>query len=126
MMRATTNEKGFTLIELLAAMVILSVLISVGFKKVDTISSAAEQNMLTQGIMELNTRESLTWFQVKLGHPGYGGDEILWAGLNTNLSSGYIWEVAPTRSGGTLKFGNHTSLLTRTFSANDRPGQWSL
>ena len=32
-MRSHADEKGFTLIELLAAMVILSVLISVGFKK---------------------------------------------------------------------------------------------
>ena len=126
MIMATENEKGFTLIELLAAMVILSVLISVGFKKVETISSVSEQNMLTQGIVELNTRESLTWFQVKLSHPGYGGDENLWTGLDKSLSSGYVWEAAPTRSGGTLKFGNRISPLHRMYSTNNRPGQWSL
>ena len=91
MMKATANEKGFTLIELLATMVILSVLISVGFKKVDTISSASEQTMLTQGIMELNTRESLTWFQVKLSHPGYGGDEFygqVWISISVRVIFG--------------------------------------
>jgi prepilin-type N-terminal cleavage/methylation domain-containing protein len=125
-MRSHADEKGFTLIELLAAMVILSVLISVGFKKVETISSASEQNMLAQGIAELNTRESLTWFQVKLSASGYGGDENLWAELDTNLSPGYIWEVTPTQSGGTLKFGRQTLLLNRTVSEHDQPGQWSL
>ena len=125
-MRSHADEKGFTLIELLAALVILSVLISVGFKKVETISSASEHNMLAQGIAELNTRESLTWFQVKLSASGYGGDENLWAELDTNLSPGYIWEVTPTQSGGTLKFGRQTLLLNRTVSEHDQPGQWSL
>ena len=125
-MRSHADEKGFTLIELLAAMVILSVLISVGFKKVETISSVSEQNMLAQGIAELNTRESLTWFQVKLSASGYGGDENLWAALDTNLSPGYVWEVTPTRAGGTLKFGQQTLLLNRTVSEHDQPGQWSL
>lgn len=122
----TENEKGFTLIELLAAMVILSVLISVGFKKVDTISSVSEQNMLVQGIAELNTRESLTWFQVKLSAAGYNSDESLWAALDKNLSPGYAWDVAPTQTGGTLRFGSQISLLNRSTSAKDRPGQWSL
>ena len=113
-------------IELLAAMVILAVLISVGFKKVETISSVSEQNMLVQGIVELNTRESLTWFQVKLSASGYKGDENLWAELDTNLSPVYVWEVAPTQSGGTLRFGQQASTLFRTISKHDQPGQWSL
>ena len=125
-MSVRQNEKGFTLIELLASLVILSVLISVGFKKVETISHASEQNMLGQGIVELNTRESLTWFQVKLNHSGYNGDENLWAILDTDLGKGYLWEAAPTRSGGTLIFGNQTSILNRTVSAVDRPALWSL
>lgn len=126
MMRIAENEKGFTLIELLAAMVILSVMISIGFKKVDTISSVSEQNMLVQGIAELNTRESLTWFQIKLSAGGYDGDESLWAALDKNLSPGYAWDVAPTQAGGTLRFGSQMSLLNRSMSAKDRPGQWSL
>jgi prepilin-type N-terminal cleavage/methylation domain-containing protein len=126
MMKSTANEKGFTLIELLAAIVILSVLTSVGFKKVETLSSVSEQSMMAQGILALNTRESLTWFQVKLSASGYEGDENLWAELDTNLSPGYVWEVAPTPSGGTLQFGRQTSLLNRTISKHDQPGQWSL
>ena len=120
------NEKGFTLIELLASMVILSVLISVGFKKVENLSSVSERNMLAQGIVELNTRESLIWFKVKLSSSGYGGDANLWTELDTNLSSGYVWEGVPTQAGGTLRFGNQTTLLNRTNSAYDHPGQWSL
>jgi prepilin-type N-terminal cleavage/methylation domain-containing protein len=122
----TDNEKGFTLIELLAAMVILSVLLSVGFKKVENLSSVSEQKMLAQGIVELNTRESLIWFKVKLSHSGYSGDANLWSALDTNLSTGYIWEGVPTQAGGTLRFGNHTTLLNRIVSEPDHPGQWSL
>ena len=125
-MKAVDKQKGFTLVELLAVMVILSVLISVGFKKVETLSSASEQSMLAQGIVELNTRESLIWFQVKLSSSGYNGDENLWTELDTNLSAGYIWDTAPTRAGGTLKFGNQTTPLNRTNSEYDHPGQWSL
>ena len=126
MLRIKDNEKGFTLIELLASMVILSVLISVGFKKVENLSNVSEQNMLAQGLVELNTRESLVWFKVKLSSSGYEGDANLWTELDTNLSTGYVWEGAPTQAGGTLRFGNKTTLLNRSISEHDHPGQWSL
>ena len=126
MLRIKDNEKGFTLIELLASMVILSVLISVGFKKVENLSNVSEQNMLAQGLVELNTRESLVWFKVKLSSSGYKGDANLWTELDTNLSTGYVWEGVPTQAGGTLRFGNQTTLLNRSISEHDHPGQWSL
>ena len=124
-MKATKNEKGFTLIELVATMVILSIVISISFKKAVAITSVSEQRMLTIGVVELNTRESLTWFQVKLSPSGYENDENLWAGLDTNLSTGYIWETGPTRLGGTLNYGSQSSSYNRTFSNREQPGSWS-
>ena len=125
MMKATKNEKGFTLIELVATMVILSTVISISFKKAVAVTSVSEQSILTIGVVELNTRESLTWFQIKLSPSGYKNDENLWAEIDTNLSTGYIWETGPTRLGGTLKYGGQLSSYNRTYSNYEQPGSWS-
>ena len=122
----TSNSKGFTLIELVAVLVIMSVWASIGVKKVIAISDTAEKNAIVKGIIELNTRESLTWFNLKMSPAGYEGDDLLWTTLDTGLGSEYTWTSGPTQDGGELKFGASEAALTRSRSQPDTPGRWSI
>jgi len=120
-----SNSKGFTLIEITAVLVILTIWSAIGVKKVIAIADTAEQNAIINGIMELNTRESLTWFNLKMSPDGYPGDDLLWAAIDTSLGQEYIWENGPTQDGGVLRFGSTRTALTRTRSDIDDPGKWS-
>lgn len=120
------KSDGFTLIELIAVLVILSVWAAIGVKKVITITDNAEMNILIQGVVELNTRESLTWFQVKMSTAAYQDDATLWALYDKDLGSGYVWKTGPTRAGGDLQVGSTVERLTRSLSTQEQPGKWSM
>jgi len=61
-----TRNEGFTLIELIAVMVIMSILASAAAVKFIDFDRNASDNMIDLAIDELNTREKLTWANVKL------------------------------------------------------------
>jgi prepilin-type N-terminal cleavage/methylation domain-containing protein len=119
------NTDGFTLIELIAVMVILSVWSAVVVKKVVAITDTSERNALVQGVVELNTRESLTWFNIKMTNIGYESDEKVWEIIDKNLGSEYTWTSGPTRAGGELQFGSQSFALTRNESTKESPGSWT-
>ena len=119
------NKDGFTLIELIATMVILSVWSAVIVKKVVAVSNSSERNALMQGIVELNTRESLTWFNIKMSNTGYESDEKIWEKIDTNIGIEYIWTSGPTRSGGELQFGSQSFVLPRNESTKESPASWT-
>ena len=119
------NKDGFTLIELIAIMVILSVWSAVIVKKVVAVSDSSERNALMQGIVELNTRESLTWFNIKMSNTGYESDEKIWEKIDTNIGIEYIWTSGPTRSGGELQFGSQSFVLPRNESTKESPASWT-
>jgi prepilin-type N-terminal cleavage/methylation domain-containing protein len=119
------NKDGFTLIELIAIMVILSVWSAVIVKKVVAVSNSSERNALMQGIVELNTRESLTWFNIKMSNTGYESDEKIWEKIDTNIGIEYIWTSGPTRSGGELQFGSQSFVLPRNESTKESPASWT-
>jgi len=118
------KSDGFTLVELIAVLVILSVWSAVIVKRVSAISDSSERNALVQGVIELNTREALTWFNIKMSDAGFESDEKVWAEIDTSLGNGYIWTVGPSRAGGDLKFGSQTFALTRNESTKESPGKW--
>jgi len=120
------NSFGFTLIEIMAVLVIMSVWSAVAVKKVIAIADTAEQNAIVKGISELNTRESLTWFDLKMSPTGYENDDKLWATMDLSLGDEYIWETGPTRDGGNLRFGSTRVALKRQRSEPDYPGKWSI
>ncbi len=82
-----SNKKGFTLIEVVAVMVIMSVMVSVGFKKVDVLSHNAVERVLENGLRELNTREILVWAEIKLSDVGWINDTTVFSELDTNLGN---------------------------------------
>jgi hypothetical protein len=64
------------------------------------------------------------------GYPSVGGDALLWVQLladpGTDLGLDYDWTVAPSITGGTLRFKREVSAAyTRAPSNIEKPGKWS-
>jgi prepilin-type N-terminal cleavage/methylation domain-containing protein len=120
-----SNKKGFTLIEVAAVMVIMSVMVSLGVKKLDLLSHTAVDRALEVGIRELNTRETLVWSQIKLSDSGWINDANIFAELDTNLGPEFKWTEAPTINGGTLRFRSRSIPLSRIHSSSSSVGWWN-
>ena len=120
----TMNQAGFTLIELISAMVIIGVMASVGVKKMDLISDTATYRAMQEAVKELNIRESLTWTNIKLSPAGWADDAQLFAVMDTNLGSDYVWTAGPNALGGTLSFRTESIILNRTASTASSIGSW--
>lgn len=119
------DQKGFTLIELMAVMVILGVLLSVATKKYINISVVANFRALEAGIGEMNSRETLTWTNEMFATRATIDDNNVWAAMNTNLGTDYVWTAGPLITGGTLSFGGQTVALTRTAATANGAAHWS-
>jgi prepilin-type N-terminal cleavage/methylation domain-containing protein len=118
------NQKGFTLVELLAVVVILGVLVSIGVHRYERLSDAAEKKSLAVAIRELNIRETMTWAQLKFSIADWPGDDFVFNSVEKNLGQGYIWEPAPTREGGRLRFKSNAASLSRIQSTIGSPAVW--
>ena len=123
-MNFMTNSKGFTLIELIAVMVILGVMASVAVKKFDFISGTAGDRALQEVIKELNVRETIVWTKIKWSHSGWTDDAALFAKMDTDMGSNYVWTAGPDAAGGTVKFKSNSIALTRTPSTSISMGGW--
>ncbi|MGD8520750.1 MAG: prepilin-type N-terminal cleavage/methylation domain-containing protein [Desulfobacterales bacterium] len=118
------DQKGFTLIELISIMVIMGVVASVGVKKLDLLSGTATTRVITEGIRELNVRESLTWTNIKLTDTGYTSDDDLFTVVETDLGGDFKWTAGPNASVGTLSFRSTSIILNRTRSTGSSAGSW--
>ena len=76
------NQKGYTLIELISILVIMGVLVSVVMKKYDLLSNNASITAIETGVQELRTRESITWFKIKLSEMVLNGLKEGWFNQN--------------------------------------------
>ena len=118
------NQKGFTLIELISVMVIMGVMLSVAIKKFDILTDQASITAIKSGVQELRTRESITWFKVKLSDTGYTNDVDLFNAVDNNLGQEYIWNPGPEISGGRLHFKGVSVSLNRAQSTPNSPASW--
>jgi prepilin-type N-terminal cleavage/methylation domain-containing protein len=118
------NQKGFTLIELLSVMIIMGVMGSVAVKKVDFITDTAAAQALEFAVKELNTRESLTWTNIKLSKDGWKDDSTVFAAMDTDIGPQYNWVPKPNISGGRLHFRSSKIALSRTASTDMSAGKW--
>ena len=118
------NQKGYTPIELISILVIMGVLVSVVMKKYDFLSDSASKIAIETGLRELRTRESITWFKIKLSDTGYTNDMDVFNAIDKNLGQGYIWDPGPDISGGRLHFKSQSVNLSRTQSTRTSPGSW--
>ena len=113
------------MIEVVAVMVIMSVMVSVGVKKLDLLSHSASDRVLAHGLRELNTREALNWTKIKLSESGWVNDANVFAELDTYLGKEFKWTAGPDIIGGTLSFRSNSIQLTRTASSSLTAGSWN-
>jgi prepilin-type N-terminal cleavage/methylation domain-containing protein len=121
----TNNAKGVTLIELIAVLVILGVMASVVVKKFDFLVSMAGDRALQEVIKELNVRETTLWTKLKWSSAGWTDDASLFAMMDTNMGSNYVWTAGPDGAGGTIKFKFNSIVPTRTPSTSISMGSWN-
>jgi hypothetical protein len=102
----------------------MGVIGSVAVKKVDFITDTADRQALEYAEKELNTRESLTWINIKLSKDGWTDDSAVFAAMDTDFGPQYNWGPKPDISGGRLHFRSLKITLTRTASTNLSAGKW--
>lgn len=117
-------KKGFTMIELMAVLVILGVMVSVIIKKFNLLTDTASITTLQSGVRELKSRESVTWFKIKLSETGYTTDSDVYNSVDKNIGPGYSWNPGPAIGGGRLYYKSQSVLLNRSPSTPNSPASW--
>lgn len=122
--RIYTNQSGFTLIELIAVLAILAVLASLSIPRFVEVDANAGRQALASSVAELNSRESLTWSQVKLSTTGWVDDAGVFSRVDTDLGADFRWTPSPAVDGGNLHFREQILKLEREASLATRAGKW--
>jgi prepilin-type N-terminal cleavage/methylation domain-containing protein len=120
------NQAGFTLIEIIAVLVILSVVGAITFTKAEALSESATLRAIEDGIRELNSREMVTWANIKLSDQGWIDDATVFATMDVDLGAGFHWTHIAGPSGGRLHFKDVVVNLTRAPSQNTVAGRWAI
>lgn len=118
------SQSGFTLLEMMSVLVIMGVIFSVTIHRFTSLSDTAYQKALESAVQELNIRETLTWYDLKISLDGWENDTELFSRLDTKLGTGYRWDPAAAEIGGSLHFGPHSVALTRVPSTLKSAGSW--
>jgi len=118
------NQRGFTLIELISVLIIMGVMVSVAIKKFDLLSDNASITVLQDGVGELKSRETVTWFKIKLSDTGYTNDGDVYNAVDKDIGQEFSWNPGPLISGGTLHFRSQSITLSRVPSTPNSPGYW--
>ncbi len=118
------SRSGFTLIELIAVLAILAVLASLSIPRFIEVDTNAGRQALASSVAELNSRESLTWSQVKLSSTGWIDDAGVFSQMGTDLGADFRWTPSPAIDGGNLHFKEQILRLEREASLSTRAGKW--
>jgi prepilin-type N-terminal cleavage/methylation domain-containing protein len=120
------NNKGFTLVEIIAVLVILSILAVIAVPKF--INMGTGDKMATQVVSELNTREKMTWMNVKLSTVVVAEDAIdtlVFSAMNYDVGTGVSWVSGPGKDGGIVSIDSTTTALNRKKATISDPAMWS-
>ena len=120
------NQAGFTLIEIIAVLVILSVVGAITFTKAEALSESATLSVIEDAIRELNSREMVTWANVKLSDQGWIDDPTLFGTMDVDLGAGFRWTPRADLAGGKLHFKDMAVRLTREPSQYTSSGRWKI
>jgi prepilin-type N-terminal cleavage/methylation domain-containing protein len=119
------NQAGFTLIEVIAVLVIVSVVGAITFTKAEALSESAALRAIEDGIRELNSREMVTWADIKLSDQGWVDDATVFARVDADLGAVFRWTPHADSAGGRLHFRDVSVNLTRAPSQNTAAGRWT-
>ena len=118
------NQSGLTLIEIIAVLVMLAILSSMAVPRFFDLESHVKQRAIDTAILELNSRESLTWANKKSSSAGYDDDKKILEAVDYNLGADYVWLIAPDKLGGTIEFNGISAALNRTPSTASQSAVW--
>jgi prepilin-type N-terminal cleavage/methylation domain-containing protein len=120
-----SNSSGFTLIEIIAVLTILGIIGSITVGKVVALDSSATQRSFEWSIHELNSREQLTWSQIKITPSDWIDDLQIFGQTDHDLGPEYSW-FNKTAGGGKLVFKGQELTLKRKPSTSTAPGCWKM
>ena len=120
------NQAGFTLIEIIAVLVIISVVGAITFSKAEALSQSASLRAIEDGIREMNSREMVTWANIKLSDQGWVDDATVFASMDADLGAAFHWTPRAGSAGGRLHFMDFAVNLTRAPSQYTTAGRWMI
>jgi len=88
------------------------------------LEARAGQRAIDTAILELNSREFLTWANQKSSSAGYDDDKKILEAVDYNIGTEYAWTITPDKLGGTVEFKGISAALNRTPSTARRPAVW--
>ena len=104
----------------------LGVVGAITFSKAEALSEFATFRTIEDGIRELNSREMVTWANIKLSDQGWIDDASVFATVGVELGAAFHWGPRADSSGGKLHFKEAAVNLTRVPSQNIAAGRWSI
>jgi prepilin-type N-terminal cleavage/methylation domain-containing protein len=120
------NQAGFTLIEVIAVLLIIGIVGAITFTKAEALSGSATLRAIEDAIRELNSREMVTWANVKLSDTGWIDDPTLFEAMEVDLGANFHWGPKADVDGGKLHFKDMAVGLTREPSQNTSSGRWKI
>lgn len=123
---AKPGNSGFTLIEIIAVLVVLSVLAALTIPRFVDLGRNASRQALASAVSQLNSREVLTWTNVKFSDAGWIDDPQVFSLLNTELGREYRWSPSARIDGAVLHFKELSARLNRTPSTSGASGRWEV
>jgi prepilin-type N-terminal cleavage/methylation domain-containing protein len=120
------SASGFTLIEIIAVLVVLSLLAALTIPRFVDLSQNASRQALASAVSQLNSREVLTWTNVKFSDIGWVDDSQVFSKVDTDLGSEYRWSPRARINGAVLHFRELSARLDRQPSTSGASGRWQV